>query len=201
MSGLELPVSYLGFLGFVLVFLLVSGPVIALETYVLAWLTGPAVRVFGRRLGEGMEQGKRRFEERNGARPEEPEHSWQPPSGPASRIGVHEPLLRAEPGMSGASALRLGSLDAEHLEHDSPVYTYSAPGQPLCPRCGRLPVIFHCRTHRLSLCMECVGSHDVPEECVYVPGWRGEQSGVSAPPTPGPGAPPHKFKKGDVFGI
>jgi hypothetical protein len=80
-------------------------------------------------------------------------------------------------------------------------YTYEAPGLPLCPKCRRLPAIFHCRSHSRSLCLNCVGSHDIPAECSYVPRWRAEKSHAanalsgSLPRTDG------KRKTGDVFGI
>jgi hypothetical protein len=52
------------------------------------------------------------------------------------------------------------------------VYTYSAPGVPMCPECGHRPVIFYCSTHKSAVCLECVAGHDEPRECVYVPAFR-----------------------------
>jgi hypothetical protein len=81
------------------------------------------------------------------------------------------------------------------------VYTYSAPGQPLCPECEARPTIFYCIPHRLGLCLQCVGRHDRPDQCTYAPAFRvpnrsredaGEQK------TPGPQRGP---KPGDIFGI
>jgi len=58
----------------------------------------------------------------------------------------------------------------------SDVYTYSAPGLPMCPRCGERPAIFHCLVHRQALCLQCVAKHDQPAECFYVPAFRGPRS-------------------------
>jgi B-box zinc finger len=85
--------------------------------------------------------------------------------------------------------------------HDTPsppdpeVYTYLAPGLPMCPECGRTPTIFYCTVHQRGLCLECVAKHDMPSECVYVPAFRTPKQGA------GPGRPPGGPKTGDVFGI
>ncbi|TAM84399.1 MAG: hypothetical protein EPN47_01625 [Acidobacteria bacterium] len=55
------------------------------------------------------------------------------------------------------------------------IYTYEAPGLPLCPKCGVRPVIFYCTSHSQALCLECVVRHDRAGECTYVPGWRGKK--------------------------
>jgi hypothetical protein len=52
------------------------------------------------------------------------------------------------------------------------VYTYSAPGMPMCPLCGQRPIIFYCSTHQTGVCLDCVTKHDEPGECVYVPAYR-----------------------------
>ncbi len=52
------------------------------------------------------------------------------------------------------------------------VYTYSAPGMPMCPQCGERPAIFYCLTHRQAACLQCVAKHDQPAECFYVPAFR-----------------------------
>jgi hypothetical protein len=52
------------------------------------------------------------------------------------------------------------------------VYTYSAPGMPMCPACGERPAIFYCSTHQSAVCLECVARHDKRGECVYVPAFR-----------------------------
>jgi len=52
------------------------------------------------------------------------------------------------------------------------VYTYSAPGMPMCPRCNQRPTIFYCKTHQVGVCLECVAKHDDRESCVYVPAFR-----------------------------
>jgi hypothetical protein len=55
---------------------------------------------------------------------------------------------------------------------EAAVYTYSAPGMAMCPKCGQRPVIFYCSTHQSAACLECVAKHDVPGECMYVPAFR-----------------------------
>ena len=67
------------------------------------------------------------------------------------------------------------------------VYTYSAPGLPMCPVCGERPSIFYCSTHDSAACLECVAKHDVRGECVYVPAYRAPkpvagQATVAEPP-------------------
>jgi len=58
------------------------------------------------------------------------------------------------------------------------VYTYEAPGQPLCPECGERPAIFYCTHHSKPLCLQCVVAHDDPSTCQYVPAFRSHgQSG------------------------
>lgn len=52
------------------------------------------------------------------------------------------------------------------------LYTYSAPGMPMCPRCNERPTIFYCSTHQAAVCLQCVAKHDEPEKCVYVPAFR-----------------------------
>lgn len=59
------------------------------------------------------------------------------------------------------------------------VYTYSAPGVPMCPKCGERPAIFHCLTHRQAVCLQCVAKHDQPAECFYVPVFRAPKSNAS----------------------
>jgi hypothetical protein len=56
------------------------------------------------------------------------------------------------------------------------VYTYSAPGVPMCPQCGERPAIFHCLTHRQAVCLQCVAKHDQVAECFYVPAFRAPKS-------------------------
>ena len=56
------------------------------------------------------------------------------------------------------------------------VYTYSAPGMPMCPQCGERPAIFYCLTHRQAACLQCVAKHDEPAECFYVPAFRAPKS-------------------------
>ncbi len=66
--------------------------------------------------------------------------------------------------------------DGMKKDNEHAVYTYEAPGLPLCPECGVRPVIFYCRRHSQALCLGCVVRHDRAGECTYVPGWRGKKS-------------------------
>ncbi len=52
------------------------------------------------------------------------------------------------------------------------VYTYEAPGLPLCPECRERPAIFYCAHHSKFLCLQCVVVHDDPGICQYVPAFR-----------------------------
>ena len=56
------------------------------------------------------------------------------------------------------------------------VYTYSAPGLPMCSMCGQRPVIFYCLNHHDAVCLECVAKHDHAGECAYVPAFRAPKS-------------------------
>jgi hypothetical protein len=58
------------------------------------------------------------------------------------------------------------------------VYTYSAPGIPMCPRCEQQPTIFYCSTHQSGVCLGCVAKHDEPGKCVYVPAFRAPKPNV-----------------------
>jgi len=81
------------------------------------------------------------------------------------------------------------------------VYTYSAPGMPMCPECGQRPAIFYCSTHHRGLCLECVARHDEPSECVYIPAFRAPMPTAGQGTTSGPAKPTSKGKAGDVLGI
>jgi hypothetical protein len=81
------------------------------------------------------------------------------------------------------------------------VYSDEAPGLPKCPQCKLRPALYYCRAHRRVLCLNCVGSHDVPAECSYVPGWRAEMSDDKDAPTDAQGGIRARPKTGDVFGI
>jgi hypothetical protein len=98
-------------------------------------------------------------------------------AGPAGEAAHGAPALVPRPSGTGAFPERSAGLPGEGPEAKGKrsVYTYEAPGLPLCPECGMRPVIFYCRSHLQELCLECVVSHDRPRECVYVPGWRGER--------------------------
>jgi hypothetical protein len=58
------------------------------------------------------------------------------------------------------------------------IYTYSAPGMPMCPTCRQHPAIFYCSTHQSAACLECVAKHDEPNVCVYVPAFRAPKPGA-----------------------
>lgn len=65
----------------------------------------------------------------------------------------------------------------------SQVYTYSAPGMPMCPNCGERPDIFYCSTHQTAVCLECVAKHDVPGTCVYLPAYRAPKPAEAPAPS------------------
>lgn len=52
------------------------------------------------------------------------------------------------------------------------VYTYSAPGIPMCSRCDQRPGVFYCTSHQIAVCLDCVANHDERQKCVYVPAYR-----------------------------
>ncbi len=83
----------------------------------------------------------------------------------------------------------------------SRVYTYEAPGIPICLRCGTRPAIFRCLRHEVTMCLQCVGAHDRPQECSYRPNWRVVSLSSVQEQTPGLAGGAHKRKTGDVFGI
>jgi hypothetical protein len=69
------------------------------------------------------------------------------------------------------------------------VYTYSAPGMPMCSRCEERPAIFYCTTHQSGVCLECVARHDDAAQCVYLPEFRAP-SPATPPPAASPSSPP-----------
>lgn len=78
------------------------------------------------------------------------------------------------------------------------VYTYSAPGMPMCPDCGERPAIFYCSIHQSAVCLECVAKHDKRGECVYLPAYRAPkpttgQIAPSEPATPTTGGRPRSI--------
>lgn len=80
------------------------------------------------------------------------------------------------------------------------VYTYSAPGMPMCQKCGQRPAIFYCSIHQTARCLECVAKHDEPKECVYVPAFRAPKPAAVQATTSGP-AKPRGSKPTSVLGI
>jgi hypothetical protein len=84
----------------------------------------------------------------------------------------------------------------------SDVYTYSAPGIPMCPDCGQRPAIFYCSTHQSAVCLGCVVRHDDPKGCVYVPAFRASKPTAGQKRTSsGRAKSRSKGKPGDVLGI
>jgi len=81
------------------------------------------------------------------------------------------------------------------------VYTYSAPGMPMCPECGQRPAIFHCSTHQTAVCLECVARHDKRGECVYVPAFRAPKPTTAQATTSPPSKPPSEGKPRSILGI
>jgi len=81
------------------------------------------------------------------------------------------------------------------------VYTYSAPGMPMCPECGERPSIFYCSTHQSAVCLECVAKHDKPGECVYAPAYRAPRPPTAQAATSEPAKPPSAGKPRSILGI
>jgi hypothetical protein len=87
------------------------------------------------------------------------------------------------------------------VQKDFGVYTYTAPGMPPCPQCGRDPTTFYCSIHACSLCLGCVARHDSPGQCVYLPAFRAPSLNVRPKELPDSSSQSSKHKRGDVFGI
>jgi len=81
------------------------------------------------------------------------------------------------------------------------VYTYSAPGMPMCPECGQRPAIFYCSTHQTALCLECVARHDKRGECAYVPAFRAPKPTTTQETASGQTKPPSATKPRSILGI
>jgi len=194
MGGLSAP--------YITVVLLLAAPFIWLQAYLLAWVTGPALRHVGRRFGEGLEQGKWTFRREHTGELEGTQAVWRPSSGPGRPREELRPVSETEIAPQPRTPVPAEAAVAQGLSQQStPVYTYTAPGQPLCPKCGRFPAVFYCVRHDLSMCLNCVGAHDVATECSYVPAFRAEKPGSKEGPTHGGTETPRKHKPGDVFGI
>jgi hypothetical protein len=101
------------------------------------------------------------------------------------RVAQPVPLVASYPSRQApaTSPLGLTTLGAIHQAkpigspspptHAGPdVYSYSAPGMPMCSRCEQRPTIFYCSIHQVAVCLECVAKHDEPGKCVYVPAFR-----------------------------
>ncbi len=81
------------------------------------------------------------------------------------------------------------------------VYTYSAPGMPMCPKCEQRPAIFYCSTHQSAVCLECVAKHDESGECVYVPAYRAPKPPAAQPTTSEPPKPSSVSRPRGILGI
>lgn len=81
------------------------------------------------------------------------------------------------------------------------VYTYSAPGMPMCPMCGQRPTIFYCVTHQTAVCLECVARHDERGKCAYLPTFRAPKSTEEQATTSGPASPPSPARPRSILGI
>jgi hypothetical protein len=95
---------------------------------------------------------------------------------------------------------RKATSDVTPVPNNTGVYTYAAPGMPMCPKCGQRPAIFYCSTHQGAICLECVAKHDRSGECVYVPAFRAPKPNVEEVIISGP-AKPRGSKPTSVLGI
>ena len=98
--------------------------------------------------------------------------AWTSPAGGTAGAGG---VLNAPPAAPLPETRRIDSSSPTTAPQPE-VYTYSAPGVPLCPQCGERPAIFHCLTHRQAVCLQCVAKHDQEAECFYVPAFRALKS-------------------------
>ena len=81
------------------------------------------------------------------------------------------------------------------------VYTYSAPGMPLCSMCEQRPAIFHCTMHQSAVCLECVARHDTAGVCVYLPEFRAPDLSASRANRPDSPPPASGSKPASILGI
>jgi hypothetical protein len=81
------------------------------------------------------------------------------------------------------------------------VYTYSAPGMPMCPECGQRPAIFYCSIHQSAVCLECVAKHDKRGVCVYVPAFRAPKPTIEQETASAEDKPPSGSKPQSILGI
>jgi hypothetical protein len=117
---------------------------------------------------------------------------------------AEHPMGQVSTGLAGA-AMAPAAAPPDTVSSTVPsapeVYTYSAPGIPMCPDCGQRPAIFYCSRHRRGVCLACVAKHDEPEECVYIPAFRAPRPRAGQPTTSEPEKPPSAGKPGSVLGI
>lgn len=116
-------------------------------------------------------------------------------SGRAPAVGALEP----EPPASEAEGTREDSATAGPALEPG-VYTYSAPGMPMCPTCGQRPSIFFCSTHQAGVCLECIARHDERGTCVYLPAFRAPQAAAEELPRQEQASPPPNRPRG-ILGI
>jgi hypothetical protein len=115
----------------------------------------------------------------------------QVPAGGILRVEMPVPGPEAKPMEAASSAVPPGP----------DVYTYSAPGMPMCPACGQRPAIFYCSTHQSAACLECVARHDVPGECMYLPQFRAPKPAAGPATKSEPALPPSAAKPRSILGI
>jgi hypothetical protein len=118
---------------------------------------------------------------------------------PPSQIPAREALRLATPAAPAQAERAAPAIRPSAAEPD--VYTYSAPGMPMCPTCGRRPAIFYCSTHQTAVCLECVAGHDEPTQCAYVPAFRAPKPATGQATTSGPATPPSAAKPASILGI
>ncbi len=91
------------------------------------------------------------------------------PSGGTMAPGT--PVAAVQPAHQAASGENLAEQSSAE-QSQSKIYTYEAPGVPLCPECRERPAVFYCTQHSKSFCLQCVAVHDDPTRCQYVPAFR-----------------------------
>ncbi len=117
----------------------------------------------------------------------------------ASAGAVAGSILRPETPAPGPEVGHAKSGSTVSLEPG--VYTYSAPGMPMCPSCEERPAIFYCKTHQTTSCLGCVAKHDDPRDCVYVPVYRAPKPATGQPTTSVPTKSPGGSKPGGILGL
>jgi len=122
-----------------------------------------------------------------------------------NKLGVIDELplggnLRSETPAPSAEGKQVDAAGSA-LPSEAGVYTYSAPGMPMCPMCGQRPAIFYCSAHEKAACLECVAKHDERGMCVYVPAYRAPKPPESPVTTPEPTTPTSAARPRSILGI